>query len=131
MKKISDYFDIAFENENFIAINKPSNLSTQKNSTYDTSVEEILENYTPFSSLTRFGIVHRLDRDTTGILIIAKNQKYQKRLLSLFKEKKVEKNYLSLNFGKSLNRTGIIKFFLKKHFPNGQKIRMKFGDFND
>lgn len=132
MHTINKFFDVVFENENFLAINKSTNLSTEKNKFYKDSVESILESFgEPYSLLERCGIVHRIDRNTTGLLLIAKNNHYQAVLLNLFREKRIKKLYLSLNFGKSLAETGSIKMFLKKSFINGQKIKMVMGSPTD
>ena len=65
----------------------------------------MLEKYPEISSVgdrpdVRPGIVHRLDRETSGVLMVARNQKFFSYFKNLLKEKKVEKKYLSLVFGK-------------------------------
>lgn len=57
----------------------------------------------------RPGIVHRLDRDTSGVILIARNQRYFEYLKKLFQNHLVQKNYLALVFGKLKNEKGIIE----------------------
>ena len=63
----------------------------------------------------RPGIVHRLDKDTSGIIIIARNQKYFEYLKKLFQEHKIKKTYLALVWGEIKNKKGVIEkpIFLK------------------
>lgn len=61
----------------------------------------------------RPGIVHRLDKDTSGVLLAAKNPECQKKLLSLFQERKISKQYLALTDGNPPN--GLFSFPIKRH----------------
>jgi 23S rRNA pseudouridine1911/1915/1917 synthase len=100
---------IIFENENFIVINKPSGLVVHP---FDTSTEEtlldFLHTHSPetFSiknervlmdgrTLTLGGLVHKLDRDTSGVLVVAKNEKTFNDLKKQFTEHSVEKKYIA------------------------------------
>lgn len=56
----------------------------------------------------RPGIVHRLDKDTSGVMVVARNQKAFEELKQLFKERRVEKTYLALVVGVPKRRSGII-----------------------
>lgn len=56
----------------------------------------------------RPGIVHRLDRETSGILLAARNQKYFEYLKSLFKTRRIEKTYIAVVLGAPKERTGVI-----------------------
>ncbi len=104
---------VIFENENFLAINKPKNLlvhSDGKSKDF-VLVDWILENYPEIEGvgedlyinenriIKRPGIVHRLDKDTTGILLIAKHQDAFYHLKELFKNREVEKNYRAFVYG--------------------------------
>jgi len=124
-----DFFDIkllaTYQNEEFLVINKPNNLAVQKNKDYSDSLEEILEkDNSLFSALPRCGIVHRLDRQTTGILIVAKNFSMFAFLTALFKTRKIKKIYLALLRGNITSDSGEIRFYIEKDFTNNQ-FRMK------
>ena len=66
--------NVIFQDEDLLVVNKSNNLSTQMNKDYQLSLEEILKKKYPYlSDLPRSGIVHRLDRQTTGLILVAKN----------------------------------------------------------
>ena len=78
-----------------------------------TLVDWLLKNYPEVRKVgdapeERPGIVHRLDRDTSGVILVARNQDYFLYLKSLFQEHKVEKTYLALVFGKFKEKEGTI-----------------------
>ncbi len=107
--------NIIFENQDVIVLNKPAGLlvhPTEK-SKEKTLVHELIKYYPQIKQVgdnpkIRPGIVHRLDKDTSGILIIAKNQKAFLFLKKEFKKRKVKKTYLALVHGKMQNKQGII-----------------------
>src|SRR5690348_292104 len=131
MANLDNIFKIIFQNDNFLVINKENKISTQQNKDYKESIEEYLKNSgEPFSSLPRCGIVHRLDKDTTGLLLIAKNLNYFTFLTNLFKERKIEKNYVSLHKGIPDSYKGEITFYLKKKFSKNKKVIMQVDPSN-
>lgn len=100
---------IVFENENFIVFNKPSGLIVNRSQTVkDTTLQDYLDENIEMESDNdlesefnkRNGIVHRLDKDTSGIILVAKNDRYFVYLQSLFKERKIKKEYLAVVLGK-------------------------------
>jgi 23S rRNA pseudouridine1911/1915/1917 synthase len=88
----------------------------------ETLVDWILKNYPEIKNIGdmpvhnseagefpfRPGIVHRLDRETSGVLLIAKNQKTFEYLKGLFQDKKIEKSYEALVWGKIKDEAGVI-----------------------
>ncbi|MDD2730629.1 MAG: RluA family pseudouridine synthase [Candidatus Portnoybacteria bacterium] len=76
------------------------------------------------SPALRPGIVHRLDKDTSGVIIAAKNQKSFTWLKKQFKERKTKKKYIALVAGKLKEKSGEIKIFLAraKSDPAKQKV---------
>lgn len=116
---------IVYQNQDLLVIDKPNNLIVQKNKYYLDSIEETLNKNFPFLSvLSRQGIVHRLDRQTTGLLLVAKNEKMLAYLSSLFKERKIIKVYLALVEGNIENESGEITLCIQKSFPKKGKIKM-------
>lgn len=100
--------NIVFENENFIVINKPIGLivnrsETAKSETLQDWLEEFITELSSADSESDFylrsGIVHRLDKDTSGLLVVAKNENYFEFLQNKFKTREVEKKYLVLTMG--------------------------------
>ena len=107
--------DIIYENLDVIVLNKPAGLLVHKTnkSTEKTLAHELIK-YDPQIKQVgddpkiRPGIVHRLDKHTSGILITAKNQKAFLFLKEQFKKHKAQKTYLALVHGKMQNQQGTI-----------------------
>lgn len=98
---------VIFEDENLIAINKPSGLATQGGSGIEISVDD-------FVTTKKWQLVHRLDKDTSGILLIAKNSKSADFLTAAFKNKTIKKTYLALVNGVPKKSEGVINIPLRK-----------------
>jgi len=102
--KISDKYltqfnkSIVFENCNFLILNKWAEIATQGGSKINISIDHIIKNIN-----SNYRLVHRLDKETTGLLIVAKNLKYAKYFSTLFKEKKINKFYIALCEGNPKN----------------------------
>ena len=82
---------IIFQNNNFLVLNKWTEIATQGGSKINLSIDHIIKNIN-----LNYRLVHRLDKETTGLLLIAKNLNYAKYLSLLFKEKKINKFYIAL-----------------------------------
>jgi 23S rRNA pseudouridine1911/1915/1917 synthase len=101
---------IIYENNDIIVVDKPANLlvhpvKDEKNT---------LINYFPKAKL-----VHRLDKDTSGLLLLAKNEKTFNWLKSQFKNRKIKKKYLALVIGKLKDKKGIITKTISKSRKRG------------
>ncbi|OGD68522.1 hypothetical protein A2996_01130 [Candidatus Campbellbacteria bacterium RIFCSPLOWO2_01_FULL_34_15] len=117
-----DKIKIIYEDENILAINKPSGLVVHPDgkTVEPTLVDWILKNYPEIEDvgeplvlgtgeiIKRPGIVHRLDRETSGILLIAKNQKTFLFLKEQFKERDIKKSYRAFVYGEMKMEEGII-----------------------
>jgi len=106
---------LIFEDKNFLAVNKPVGLLVHatKSSNEPTLVDWLLKKYPEIKNVgdnteERPGIVHRLDRDTSGVILIPKNQKYFEYLKKLFQSHLIKKTYLALVYGKIKERQGVI-----------------------
>ena len=108
------------DNENFIVLNKNSGISVQggtkskKNLIDIFSKSEIFKNTKPYS-------VHRLDKDTSGVFIMAKNRETAQLLTSLFRLRKVHKTYLAVCHGEIEKDSGEWNDDLVR-YDNGKKI---------
>lgn len=117
--------EIIFENKNLLIISKPSGLVVHSDGKTDepTVVDWVLENHPEINGigenmvinykgqeieLNRPGIVHRIDRDTSGILVIAKTQKSFEDLKQKFKDKEIQKTYLALVYGWVKENSGLV-----------------------
>ena len=99
-KEIGSYDKHVLEdNENFVVINKPTGLPVQSGTKSLKNIIDILKNTKYFENSKPF-IVHRLDKETSGILIIAKNRKFAQLFTSLFRLRKIHKTYLAIVYGK-------------------------------
>jgi len=108
------------DNENFIVVNKESGIPVQggtkskKNLIDIFSKSKIFENSKPYS-------VHRLDKDTSGVFLIAKNRETAKLFTSLFRLRKIHKTYLAICYGEMESSKGIFSQDLVR-FEGGKKI---------
>jgi len=94
---------ILYEDDDVIVVNKPSGLLTHAKGglSDEPTVAEIIRSKTSFATDTdRPGIVHRLDRDTSGLLIIAKNPESAAHLQRQFAERTAKKTYIAITDGK-------------------------------
>jgi 23S rRNA pseudouridine955/2504/2580 synthase len=98
---------ILFENENIIAINKPFGLASQGGSKVKISVDNLFILHGTKNDI-KPNIVHRLDKETTGVMLLAKTDYYTKYLAKLFKERQIEKIYYALVVGKLPRNKGVI-----------------------
>ena len=123
-KEIGTYDDYIIEdNENFIVINKPTGIPVQSGTKSFKNIIDILKNTKYFENSKPF-IVHRLDKDTSGVLIIAKNRKYAQLFTSLFRIRKIHKTYLAIVYGKVEKSKKVMKDDLI-YYENNKKIVQK------
>lgn len=105
------HLDIIFENEQFIAINKPSGLlSIPDRLGQEISVKDLLK-----QKLGSIYTVHRLDRDTSGVIVFAKTEEAHKELSQLFEGREMEKYYVGLVYGQMMNSSGTIDAPIMEH----------------
>ncbi|MDP3741075.1 MAG: RNA pseudouridine synthase [bacterium] len=121
---------IEYENPEILIINKPSGLtaySTKKRESEDSVVSWFLQYYPKAAKVghpERPGIVHRLDKQTSGLLIVAKTQIGFEYLSKLFRERQITKEYLALVYGQ-LPKHGVIDDPLTKIGQRGvSKVRV-------
>lgn len=114
--------NIIYEDENLLVINKPYNLPVQGGTGINISIDKILKNLN--TEETNLKLVHRLDRDTTGVLLIAKNFETTNKLTKIFKNKdNIQKEYLLIVEGKISNPIGVINLpLIKKYENNIEKV---------
>ena len=123
-KEIGTYDDYVIEdNENFIVINKPTGIPVQSGTKSFKNIIDIIKNTKYFENSKPF-IVHRLDKETSGVLIIAKNRKYAQLFTSLFRIRKIHKTYLAIVYGKVEKSIKVMKDDLI-YYENNKKIVQK------
>ena len=101
---------IIYQDENFVAVNKPSGVLTIPDRMGNISLKNHLQD-----SFGEIFTVHRLDRDTSGIVVFAKNEATHKQLSQLFEGREVEKYYQGLVIGKPAETKGTIDTSIMEH----------------
>ncbi len=119
--ELGRYDDYVIENnENFIIINKPSGIAVQSGTKSFKNIVDILKSSKYFENSKPY-IVHRIDKDTSGILIISKNREFAQLFTSLFRIRKIHKTYLALVYGKVNNSIKTIRDELV-YYENNKEI---------
>ena len=95
-------------NDNFIVINKPPGIPVQGGTKSFKNIVDILKNTKYFERDKPF-IVHRLDKETSGVMILAKNREYAQLFTSLFRIRKIHKTYLAIAHGQVKKNINILK----------------------
>jgi len=112
--------DIVADENDFIVINKPAGLLVHHAPTSRDEVSLVDGLLFHFNELKQFGddlrpgIVHRLDKQTSGLVLVAKNQKAQQTLTDLFKNRLIKKTYLAVASGHP-DREGCIEYPIGRH----------------
>lgn len=120
--------DIIYEDDDILVINKKKNtvVHPADGTSEGTVVNALLWKFANFADnfedKTRPGIVHRLDKDTTGCLLIAKKQSILEKIIKSFKIHEPEKTYLALVLGHFKNTRGMIKGSIARHPVNRKKM---------
>ena len=123
-KDLSSTSDLFIEdNENFVVINKPSGIAVQSGTKSIKNILDILRNSKEFANSSPY-TVHRLDKETTGLLIVAKNRKYAQLFTSLFRLRKIHKTYLGISIGELKNDKGTLEDELF-YYEGNKKIKTR------
>ena len=109
------------DNDNFAVINKPSGIAVQSGTKSKKNILDILRYSKQFNKCTPY-TVHRIDKETTGVLIIAKNRKYAQLFTSLFRIRKIHKTYLCIVLGSLDKNKGTFRDELF-HYEGNKKIK--------
>ncbi len=106
--------NIVFKDKNIIAINKPFDVAVQGGTKIKISISDILPGLVEESEEAP-RIVHRLDKHTSGLLILARTKEVAQILMTHFQDKTIEKTYIALVAGKVSKKSGTLKSFLSKN----------------
>jgi 23S rRNA pseudouridine1911/1915/1917 synthase len=112
MKKKAPFFTIVYEDTQIVAINKASGIAVLPDR-WDDSREHLNE-MLPY----RVWVVHRIDRDTSGLVVFAKTEQAHQKLSNLFETHKIQKNYLAIVQGRPAWDETICELPLS---PNGDR----------
>jgi 23S rRNA pseudouridine955/2504/2580 synthase len=123
-KEVDIYDDYILENnDNFIVINKPRGIAVQAGTKSFRNIIDVLKESKYFEN-TKPYIVHRLDKETSGVLIVAKTREYAQLFTSLFRIRKIHKTYIALTHGRISKDIKTLRDDLVI-FENGKKIVQK------
>jgi 23S rRNA pseudouridine1911/1915/1917 synthase len=111
--------DVVYEDENIVVINKEAGVQIHPdyNEKHITLLNGIVAKYPEILDIKeenshlpnlRPGVVHRLDKDTSGIVVIARNQKVFNELKKMFQDREIEKKYLAIVYGTLVEKSGTI-----------------------
>ena len=114
-KSISIFIE---NNENFVVINKPAGIAVQSGTKSKRNILDILRYRKEFNGVDPY-TVHRIDKETTGILIVAKNRKYAQLFTTMFRLRKINKIYLCIAKGEMDKPNGTLNDVL--YFYEGEK----------
>ena len=116
--------DIVYEDEDIVIINKASGMVVHPASgNYEnTLVNALIYRYNLDDTNVRSGIVHRIDKDTSGLVIVAKNDKTLELLTEMFKNKEIKKTYLAIVDGVINNKSGTINAPITRDVKDRKKM---------
>lgn len=118
--------EILYEDDQIVAVNKPAGLVVHPSMghTHDTLVNALIYRYPDMADLDpeRPGIVHRLDMDTSGVIITARTSEALQSLQQQFKSRTVNKVYLALVHGHPSSPTGLIDVPIGRHPHHRQRM---------
>ncbi len=123
-------FDVLFEDEHLAVISKPPGIVVHPAAGHadGTLVNGLLYRYAELPGLAdnRPGIVHRLDKDTSGIMLIARTEKMQRQLSAAFKERQINKTYHALLLRTPADPVGRIVAPVGRHPVNRKKMAVRY-----
>jgi 23S rRNA pseudouridine1911/1915/1917 synthase len=139
LKNIDIYkkINIIFQHDDFIIIDKPTGISSHQAHSKDQSpnvadwflsTNLFIEKYNLMDK--RVGIVHRLDKETSGLMILARNYKSQQLFSSLFQERKIKKTYIAIVCG-SAPKAKTITYNIVRNPMNPTEMTFTNGDGRD
>lgn len=121
--------DILFEDEHLLVLNKPAGMVVHPGAgnAHGTLVSALLhhcKNLSGIGGVERPGIVHRLDKETSGCLVVAKSDPIHRDLSAQFAGREVQKTYLALIGSQPRQRNGIVDAPIDRHPVHRQKMRV-------
>lgn len=119
---------IILDEDNLLVLDKPAGilvhptLANEKNTLVDFLVEKYPEiKNLDWPDITRIGVVHRLDKDTSGVIVMAKNPEVLAKLQAQFKDREIQKTYLALVLGK-VEKEGKVEAAIERGNAGMQKV---------
>ena len=124
MHSTKDNLEVLYEDNHLIIINKKIGDIVQGDKTGDKPLSEVVKDYIKFTyqkpGKVFLGVVHRLDRPTSGVVIFAKTSKALERMNKMLREKTIEKTYWALVEGHADKPEATLEHYLKKNPKNNK-----------
>ncbi len=125
--------DIIYEDPWIVVINKPAGMTVHPGAgtTGDTLVNALLARYPEIGSVGdpgRPGIVHRLDKLTSGVMIVARNTEAHAVLSAAFKAHEHRRQYLAVCYGRMLQKRGTIETFMQRNPKDRKRMTSRSGE---
>ncbi len=122
--------DILWEDEHIVVVNKPPNMvvypaAGNRSGTLMNALISKCEKLSPVGAPLRPGIVHRLDKDTSGAMVIAKDEISHHNLVDQFKNREIEKNYMALLYSNTREDKGEINSAIGRSLSDRKKMSVK------
>lgn len=127
---------IIFENSDYLVIDKPAGLAVHGggNIKEKTLADWLIDNYPEIASVgedsLRPGIVHRLDKEVSGLMVVARNNDSFNHLKNQFKDRDINKEYVALAHGQTANDFGTINFPIKRAKDGYKMAAMPLNTFD-
>ncbi|MFW5976495.1 MAG: RluA family pseudouridine synthase [Bacillota bacterium] len=130
IKPVEMDLDVLYEDKDIIVVNKPAGLVVHpapgnRNNTLVHGLLAHTDKLSGINGIKRPGIVHRLDKDTSGVLVVAKNDKSHRKLVDQFKKRKVKKIYKTVVKGKLSYKKGKIDAPIGRDPDNRKKMAVR------
>jgi len=121
-------FEVCHDEKDFLVVNKPHGLVMHPGSGCHsgTLANGLLARYPKLINLPRSGIVHRLDKDTSGVLIVAKTESFRNFFIKQMQERRVTKKYIAISVGETIG-----SFEVNEPIGRDQKNRTKMSIRHD
>ena len=123
--------EILYEDNHIIVVIKPFNIPSQEDSSKDIDMITIIKNYLKEKYKKKgnvyLGLVHRLDRPASGIMVFAKTSKAASRLSEEVRNRTIKKTYLAICHGKTKEKEKLINYISKDNKTNNSYIDDKNG----
>ena len=132
LKPYNFKLDIIYQDDDLIILNKPAGISMHPGpGNYDNTIVNALMNYekiklSNIGEELRPGIIHRIDKDTSGLVVIAKNNLSHENISKQFSVHSIDRVYNALVWGKLRPQTGIIETFITRSSKNRQLMEVSF-----
>ncbi|MGA2092055.1 MAG: pseudouridine synthase, partial [Sedimentisphaerales bacterium] len=100
--------EIIYQDDDIIVINKPSGVSVTKDRSRMPQLTDLFKGQLGVEVTSKLRLVHRLDKDTSGVMVLARNRETQRAFADWFFQRKVRKTYLAIVKGAVLDWSGTI-----------------------